>query len=536
MLTRIAESASVGVTEDEVTSAVKEALSLSDSEASSLVRQAVERLKLMDQVIAKGSRLRAVNPPSGELDTDLTKLADGVLARLRVRDNIKSSPAIRKAIKRVLEGAFLARAWDLAAHFAGSGGGVGADINAIIEDLLQREGVGSLPLIATRMSIADLLSAPGDHETQALARIGRAAFGLQLVLSSPRQALFKKYSLPERIYLDANVVMPAITNGHPLRPIYVDCLRRLEKANKIMGQSLRVGVGYQFLNEIISHRRLAKQIVKEIGLEDPARLTRHILFYEAVNTNVFVGAFASFVGRQSKKTAFDEFLGRVAPYETEPQLAEYLKEYGIETMEMRFFERYSTEFSEILGKLREGYSAVLRPWARIKAGVLMEHEAAQLTQLVMDQEHGLRSIFVTADGELRRLLRRDSRLHGISSGTMSHLGLVALVDVMVGLDGDSRSFARLVWTAPQREAEEVVFDYFVRLGLRHYREGMAMEMQEAARVVAATAAKEAADSELQLFGNDVEDIARTARFIDRYEEEFFEAWSHEMERRDKEDT
>ncbi|HWM95213.1 MAG TPA: SIR2 family protein [Thermoanaerobaculia bacterium] len=536
VLTRIADSASVGVTEDEVITAVKEALSISESEASSLVSQAVKRLMLMDQVVAKGSRLKAVNPPSEDLDEDLSKLADGVLVRLRVRDHIKASRAARNTIKKVLEGAFLARAWDLAAHFAGSGVGVGPDIDKIIGDLLQRENAGSLPSSATRMSIVDLLSAPGDHETEALARIGRAAFGLQLVLSSPRQALFRKYSLPQRIYLDANVVMPAITNGHPLRPIYVDCLRRLEQANKTMGQTLGVGVGYQFLNEIVSHRRLAKEIVKAVGLEDPAQLTRHILFYEAINTNVFVGAFASFVGRQGSQISFSDFLKRVAPYETEAQLAEYLKEYGIETVEMKFFDKYGAEFSEILGRLREGYSTGLRPWARLKAGVLMEHEAAQLTQLIKDQENGLRSIFVTADSELRRLLRRDSRLHGLSGGTMSHLGLVALVDVMVGLDGDSRSFARLVWTAPQREAEEVVFDYFIRLGLRHYREGMAMEMQEAARVVAAAAAKEVVDSEIQLFANDVEDIARTARFIDRYEKEFFEAWSLEMERRDKQST
>jgi hypothetical protein len=202
-------------------------------------------------------------------------------------------------------------------------------------------------------------------------------------------------------------------------------------------------------------------------------------------------------------------------------------------MQMNFHDRHGNDFSEILGKLREGYSATLRPWARLKPSVLMEHEAAQLTRLMVDQQEGARSIFVTADGELRKILQRDSRLHGLSGSTMSHLGLVALVDVMVGLEGDSRSFARLVWTAPQREAEEVVFDYLIRLGLRNYQEGMAMEMQEAARAVAASAATEIDNSEIQLFAKDVDDIARTARFIDRYEQKFFENWNLEIERREK---
>jgi hypothetical protein len=532
VLTAIAESSSVGITEDEVTTAVRESLSLSQAEASNLVAQSLERLKLRDQIVIIGSRLKAVNNQVEDFDSDLGRLADGVLSRLRVRDDIRPPRSAKKVIKKVLEDTFLARAWDVAAHFAGSGAGVGTDIAAIIGDLLRRERLGDLSPSAARMSIMDLLKTPSDDESHALTRIGRAAFGLQLVLSSPRQALFQKYSLPQRIYLDANVVMPAITNGHPLRPIYIDCLRRLAQANKIVGQTLSVSVGYQFLNEIVSHRRLAQDIVKELGLEDPAKLTRHILFYEAVNANVFVGAFASLVGRQGRHVSFSEFLTEVAPYETEAQLAEYLEKDGIGTVEMKFFDSHSTEFSELLGKLREGYSAGLRPWARLKKGVLMEHEAAQLTQLMLDQARGVRSIFITADGELRRILQRDSRLHGISGSTMSHLGLVALVDVMVGLDGDSRSFARLVWAAPQREAEEVVFDYFIRLGLRNYREGMAMEMQDAAREIAEAAANEVNNLEISLFGNDVDDIARTARFIDRYEKEFFEAWEAEIERKE----
>ncbi len=540
VLKAIADGGGVGVTEGEIVSAVREGLALSRDEAAAIVSDAVARLKLRDQIILLSSRWKAVSYKESSLDIELSMLADAVLARMRVREGAKPPSRAKSAIKKIIEGAFVARAWDLAAHFAGAGAGVSSDIASIVSDLVKKEDPSGQRIgshASATLALVDLLTAPEDRETKPLTRIGRAAFGLQLVMSSPRQALFQKYSLPQRIYLDANVAMPAITNGHPLRPIYVDCLRRLEAANNARGQRLDIFVANQFLNEIVSHRRRALEIVRELGLEDPMRLKKHILFYEAINTNVFVGAYASRVGRMRNLIPFATFIEEVAPYEDEAGLATYLQRYGIKALDIRYIDNFNAEYNEILGKLKEGYGAALRSRMRIKPSVLMEHEAAQLTRLMADTVEGVRSVFVTADGELRRILQRDVRLHEISGGTMSHLGLVALVDVMVGIDGDSRSLARLIWATPQRDAETVIFDYFVRIGLRSYREGMAMEMQEAARVVATVAATEATEANLRLFGNDLDDIARTAKFIDRYEEKFFDSWDSEIaknEQREKE--
>jgi hypothetical protein len=531
----IADGAGVGVTESEVVSAVRESLALSRDEAAAIVSEAIARLRLRDQIVLLSSRWKAVNYEEGGLDVELSILADAVLARMRVRDSTRAHSRARSIIKKIIEGAFVARAWDLAAHFAGAGAGVSSDIAGIVSDLIQKEDPGMRigSHVSAKLALVDLLTAPEDRETKSLTRIGRAAFGLQLVMSSPRQTLFQKYALPQRLYLDANVAMPAITNGHPLRPIYVDCLRRLAAANNATGQRLDIFVAHQFLNEIVSHRRRALEIVKELGLEDPVRLRRHILFYEAMNTNVFVGAYASRVGRTKNLISFSNFIHEVAPYEDEAGLATCLRQYGIQALDIRYVDTFNAEYNEILGKLKEGYGAALRPRMWTKPNVLIEHEAAQLTRLMADTEEGVRSIFVTADGELRRILQRDARLHQISGGTMSHLGLVALVDVMVGIDGDSRSLSRLIWATPQRDAETVVFDYFVRIGLRSYREGMAMEMQEAARAVATAAAAEVTETGLHLFGNDLDDIARTAKFIDRYEEKFFDSWSREIAKKEE---
>ena len=99
--------------------------------------------------------------------------------------------------------------------------------------------------------------------------------------------------MPQKLYLDANVVMPAITRGHPLRSSYSQALRQLTDASARAGTRISVVVGEQFLNEVVSHRNLAIEMVERLNLEEPEDLSRYIALRGALYTNVFVAAFAS---------------------------------------------------------------------------------------------------------------------------------------------------------------------------------------------------------------------------------------------------
>jgi hypothetical protein len=72
----------------------------------------------------------------------------------------------------------------------------------------------------------------------------------------------------------------------------------------------------------------------------------------------------------------------------------------------------------------------------------------------------------------------------------------------------------------------------VALGLRNYEEGMAMEMQEAAKTVAASAVVEAKNRGIDLYSRDTKDIATNARFIDRYQDLFFKNWKEAIDKRE----
>jgi hypothetical protein len=291
-------------------------------------------------------------------------------------------------------------------------------------------------------------------------------------------------------------------------------------------------VGEQFLNEIVSHRYGAKELVRQLSLEDPKSLAQHILFYGATNTNVFVAAYASAVGRPMHSLDFETFLNQIAPYENEDQLISYLSDKGIVTQRMEFIEESGIHFEAVLSPLKEGYVADSAYRDRPKPAILIHHEAAQLAQLRSDLERGHRVVFVTADSHLRRILLRDTRLHDLAGVTVSQIGLIALVDVMVGFESDSRSISRLVWAQPQGEAERALFDYFVAVGLRSYKEGMAMEMQDAAKAVAANAAAEAENRGINLHSKDTKDIAANARFLDRYQDLFFRNWKEAIDKKE----
>lgn len=521
----IAEAGDSGASRGEVVQAVRVHLTLSADEAEEAVLTSIASLAARKDVAEVGERYYCVKPPSSALSDHVTELARSLLTRMRVRERVILNNNDEKAARRLIEDVLLARAWDVAAHFAGAAtGGWAADLPNVVERIisqLQKRGTLSAPGAMAR-ALLDVLQSPEDREAELLAQLGRAAFGLQVLLATPRQALLQKYALPQRIYLDANILLPAITEGYPLRPLYLDLLQRMATAASQAGVPFRIIAGSPFADEIIHHRKKAQELVYERGLQDPDRLTRHIGFYSATNTNVFVGGYASFVGRGKNEIPFEDFLKRAAPYDDRKSLEQFLKRVGIDTEWMDYREDQHDRFRDIYNKLLEGYEGD-KPWyERSKDTVLIVHEAQQLTRLRVDAEEGVRSIFVTADARLRRIMHADSRLHDLLGATVTDLGLVALVDVMIGLSSDARATSRLFWAIPQQSGERAVFDYFVGLALREYEYGLDIPMQEVASSIARQAVADAKTLQLDLLSNSPNDVARTAEFLDRYENQFFE--------------
>lgn len=56
---------------------------------------------------------------------------------------------------------------------------------------------------------------------------------------------------------------------------------------------------------------------------------------------------------------------------------------------------------------------------------------------------------------------------------MSHIGLIQLIDLLVGIDADPQSLARLMWAVEAWDDDSQLRSYYVDKALKHYDAAMA---------------------------------------------------------------
>jgi len=165
------------------------------------------------------------------------------------------------------------------------------------------------------------------------------------------------------------------------------------------------------------------------------------------------------------------------------------------------------------------------------AGLVIEHEAEQLLLLQRDAAQHRRSIFVTADMQLQAIVRRTKVFSGLASSTVSQLGFLGMVDIMVGLNADKRSLARMMWAMPRTDSQHQVRDYLIARVLKEYDAALASAMHKVIDQIVDETVSMAKKEKVNLAGgNRLEDIARTAKFLDRYEDKFFKLMAEELDK------
>lgn len=502
---------------------LKNLLSLSGVESEQLTLRRITYLRQLDLCHIDGDMVSTKVSADGSIQAGMIVLIDGVADRLVARHAQQANAEVRRVIGSCVEETLLARGWDLGARFSGARAAEAYDIQGTLDGAMARHGNKLAPRQRRAIVLAcfDLLERPATDESHILADMGRLAFGLQLVMHAPCSSIAHGNLLPERVYLDANVAMPMVVAGHPYQPVYADTFRRLGEAARAAGLGVTVFVARDFLNEIIAHKNIARREVDMMGLDDPEELRRHIMYYGAQTTNVFVGAFGSWVGRLHENIRFDDFLREAAPYETVPELTAFLDQKGIQTVPLGFSDEEMSDFYRIKNALEDAYEMDPRSMHDRKSPILIEHEARQLARLGLDAHQGFRSVFVTADERLRGLLK-GSILSQMSSATMSHVSFVQLIDLLVGVEGDPVSLSRLYWGGGTLVEQAMILNYYTNLALGYREEAMAMTLPEVLGTLVPEAVNAAKQFGIMLFpGGSVESKARTALFLDRFEDRFF---------------
>ncbi len=540
VLSVIRDHGNGGIKRDSLCERIRDILNLDENEADRIVRDATSRLFSDENIRIDDKTISAIGEPNGLLDESMTVLVDGVMDRMKVGDSIKPSSNDHRIIHSTIEKALMVRSWDLAAHYAGGGTGYGEDIHAVINDVLGSltAGITKERKFALERSCIDLLTHPTDDEADHLAEVSRAAFSLQLVLSSPRQSLFQRYAIPHRVYLDASVLLPAIAVGHPLYELYKGTIRRLQVAAKTAGITTELCVGSPFLNEVISHRRIAVEMEDQLKINDEDTLRRRVGFYGAENMNVFIGAYSGYLGRHptgdKSRMSFTKFLAYTAPYTTEGALEKYLISHGFRIVPMDFRKNYAHEYTQTFNGLLMAYEEARDNMVMGKEKVLVEHEAKQLVQLKADQADSIRSVFVTNDRKLRRATVANAETRPFADRMLPPEGFVGLVDIMVGIKADKQGLARLVWATPRREADRAIRDYLIRRALETQEVAYAKAIPQVIGEIVEEAKRFLEACPINISdGNKTDTIIEAAGFMDRFEAEFFEKMREAIEKQER---
>lgn len=523
----IRHSQAAGITETELVSKLQSELSIDSALVSTLVSQSVTALArdglCYINTQEQPPRFVAKDQDANSYDVAIDRLVEGVISRFILREKGIDSPVIRVFLSDFFKQLVLKRGWDLGAAYAARRMPDDVDVFDVM-DTTPSSGINEQQIRRLARVVEDMLERPDDDEATVLAELGRLAFGLELFLEAPHDGLFFQRTLPERIYLDANVLMPAITRGHPHYDLFRATLTSLLEAasNAVLKVSLRVYFG--FLNEIISHRQLAVEAMAENSGEGSLWAERSAGLLGTANVNVFIGAYFNY--RETKpEVCFSEFLTEVAPYGTETELKNYLEKMGFEII--RDGQSLKRESGPLLHALEKFYAGKLEH--KQKSSIVVAHDAAQLGLLNADLYSNIRSVFVSADRGLRLALE-EGGFSSISNSIVTHVGLAQLVELLIGRLPAPRGMASLLWMSSVSGDTDRIRNYLISLALKEHDVAMAMAMGDVVDTIV-----EDASMELESKGISINRGTSAARLefnqvMDKYEADFFKKMNIEAKK------
>ena len=259
--------------------------------------QLVESLKLLERdglVVFQGSNLLI-----GELETpqelakDANRLVDGLIARAKIRLSEFGLESQRPLLDQLILAAMALDGLHLAHTLIRRHPLDSARLELVVAKATRRVKIPQRYLPAATDALTNLISSPDPEEELILTNIAAVVFGTTLLLADPLLADRVANPFKQRAYVDASVLLPWIAEGHPLRQAYDSVLKSFDLSN------IRVLAVY--LNEIVSHKRLALESVRQGGLNDPKRFRRYASLFELHNINVFMGGYAGSLERAEQR-------------------------------------------------------------------------------------------------------------------------------------------------------------------------------------------------------------------------------------------
>ncbi len=515
--TLIARAENQGTTKEEIIESVHMELSITKDESKDLTENAIAALTNDGLCQINNGKLTWVGNSVSVYDDAINVLSEGVMNRLIVREGGEETDSKLSCVKSVLKNLVLVRGWDLGAAFASNRIPEAFELDSIFKGVVECKDKDLCDDLSR--SLYNLISAPSEKEAKLLTELGRMAFALELILQAPHSSVFHALTLPEKIYLDANVLMPAVTFGHPFHNVYHKTITSLLETAVNSHISIKVFAYHGFLNEVVSHRRLAKDAFLEQSFDKDshAELINQAELFGVQNLNVFVGGYVSLL-LNKYDISFEEYLAKYAPYDDEKSLANWLGESGISILYEHEINKPENMYPEILHSLEQAYSSN-HSW-KAKDAVLIKHDAYQMAALNSDLIKGVRSIFVTADRRLRENIEK-GKFNALANNMVSHIGLMQLIDLLIGAEFDDQNISRLLWGSQISNETEQIRNYLIDHALNEYDDAIAMAMHDVVDNLTDEIVNNLKEEDLSLQSGSCADKNKIIKVIGSFENKYF---------------
>ena len=207
----------------------------------------------------------------------------------------------------------------------------------------------------------------------------------------------------------------------------------------------------------------------------------------------------------------------------------WLADKGIHVIDKNQLIGVKSQFPEILHSMEVSFADAIS--RKLRTAEIVAHDAVQLAGLNKDYAAGRRSIFVTADRQLREFVSV-SKYSFLGNAMISNVGLVQLVDLLIGEEFDPKGFATLFWSPKGSSRSEIVRNYLIDRALESYDQAMAMEMPN----LVDRCTEEilgSGSSDLNWDSNDPVERARIRKYIDGFEDEYYRGMRESIERRER---
>ena len=468
-----------------------------------------------------GARFAWIAAPdvASTLNDAIETLKISVCNRAYVQEGWKPPKHVADVIDLFLREVIHRRGWDLGAAFAA---GKAPDNLAFRPVLLEVGGkLSAFDRERVGRTLESLFQRPTDQEAAFLGELGRISFAVELAFQAPRTTLLHKATLPQKIYFDTNLLVPMFVEGHPHYQIYGTTLRRLQSAASDVGSKAQLIVCSGYLNEMISQRNSALTFAKEAGDDFELLVRSDALYHGLTNINMYLSAYVNAV-ENGQPIGLERFLMRVAPYKTETELRRWILGQG-------FFINESSKNSTYQALYQTLERSNATKISNGKLPILIEHDALQLALLEADYQNGKRVLFVTADRQLYEDVASSAFTY-LAEFMVSQIGIIQLVDLLVGLKTEDRAMGDLLWSNKVSERAQRVRSYLTIEALGRYDAALLMDMHAVVE-----AQSEKIDKQLERDGADLDSHNQKSRVkalksLGSLEANFFAGMSEAIEK------